>query len=213
MVKQIAFLMRPTRIILTLVALMCLLALAEAQHSGGGGHSAGGHFGGGHSSGRHSGGSRTGGWHSGWLHVGFGNRARRRGGRPGTVDTPRHLLPELAKGATPVRAAPWASIQPAPQRPLWFPVLFHLALSGIAFSFLLGFAVVPVYSSAAFRVFGHRVASSTVSLRFVSSSQLCRCFSSPPVLILLLLGLAFAATLSVSMMTSILQAQCSRETP
>jgi len=55
MAKRIAFLVRPTRIILTLVALMCLLAPAEAQHGGGGGHSAGGHFGGGHSSGRHSG--------------------------------------------------------------------------------------------------------------------------------------------------------------
>jgi hypothetical protein len=60
MAKQIAFLVRPTRIILTLVALMCLLAPAEAQHDGGGGHSAGGHFGSGHSSGRHSGGERLG---------------------------------------------------------------------------------------------------------------------------------------------------------
>src|SRR6266849_3980428 len=123
MAKRIAFLVRPTRIILTLVALLCLLAPAEAQHGGGGGHSAGGHFGGGHSSGRHSGGSRSGGSHSGWLHLGFGNRAGRRASRRGTLDTPRHLVPELVNGATAVRAGPLASIQPAPQRSVWCAVV------------------------------------------------------------------------------------------
>jgi hypothetical protein len=153
MAKQIAFLVRPTRIILTLVALMCLLAPAEAQHGGGGGHSAGGHFGSGHSSGRHSGGSGSGASHSGWLHLGFGNRAGRRAGRLGTVDTPRHLVPELVKGATPVRAAPWASIQPAPQRSLWFPVLFPPRFVGNSFSFSSRFRRRPSFLFGRFPCF------------------------------------------------------------
>jgi hypothetical protein len=153
MAKQIAFLVQPTCIILTLVALMCLLTPAEAQHGGGGGHSAGGHFGGGHSSGRHSGGSRSGGLHSGWLHLGFGNRAGRRAGRRGTVDTPRHLVPELVKGATPVRAAPWASIQPVPQRSLWFPVLFPPRFVGNSFFFSSRFGRRPSFLFGRFPCF------------------------------------------------------------
>ena len=43
----------------------------------------------------------------------FGNRAGRRAGRLGTVDTPRHLVPEPVKGATPVRAAPSMGSKPS----------------------------------------------------------------------------------------------------
>jgi hypothetical protein len=153
MAKQIAFLVRPTRIILTLVAVMCLLAPAEAQHGGGSGHSAGGHFGGGHSSGRHSGGSRSGGSHSGWLHLGFGNRAGRRAGRLGAVDTPRHLMPEPVKGATPVRAAPWASIPPVPQRSFWFPVRFPPHFVGNSFFFSSRFRRRPSFLFGRFPCF------------------------------------------------------------
>jgi hypothetical protein len=61
MANRLAFLVRPKRIILILLAVMCLPVPVEAQHGGGGGHSAGGHFGGGHSSGRHTGGAARGG--------------------------------------------------------------------------------------------------------------------------------------------------------
>jgi hypothetical protein len=137
MAKRIAFLARPTRIIQVLLAAMCLLAPGEAQHGGGGGHSAGGHVGGGHSSGSHTGGGRTGGSHSGWLRLGFGNRAARRAGlgTVGTPDTSRHLPPDLVKGATPVRAASLVSIQPAPPRSLRFPVFFAPRFVGSSFFF------------------------------------------------------------------------------
>jgi hypothetical protein len=53
----------------------------------------------------------------------------------GTPDTSRHLLPDLVKGATPVRAAPWVSIQPVPPRPLRFPVFFPPRFVGNSFFF------------------------------------------------------------------------------
>jgi len=97
MANRIAFLVRLTRIILALVAALCLVAPVEAQHGGGGGHTAGGHFGGGHSSGGHTGGARTGGWHSSWLHLGSGNRAARHAGRLGTLGPPGCIAPPAAR--------------------------------------------------------------------------------------------------------------------
>ena len=161
MANRLAFLVRPKRIILILLGVMCLLVPVEAQHGGGGGHSAGGHFGSGHSSGRQTGGGRTGGRHLGWLHFGFGNRSARRAGGLGAVAAPdaSRQPPELVRRTTPVRAVPSASIQRVPPRP--FPVLFQLALPATAFSFLLSFVITPGFSSAVFGVFRHPVASST----------------------------------------------------
>jgi hypothetical protein len=48
---------------------------------------------------------------------------------------------------------------------------------------LLSFAIITVFSSAAFPVFTHRGASSTASPKYVSSGQLGRWFSSQQVLI------------------------------
>jgi hypothetical protein len=74
-----AFLVRSPRMLPTLLAMLCLVAAAEAQHGGGGGHSGGGHFGGGHYSGGHSSakhadGSQSSG-HFRWLRFGFGRHA------------------------------------------------------------------------------------------------------------------------------------------
>jgi hypothetical protein len=74
------FLLRAMRtVVILLSASLCLIALAQAQHGGGGGgHFGGGHFGGGHfghgghSSHAHSTGVHAGVHHWGWLH--FGSR-------------------------------------------------------------------------------------------------------------------------------------------
>jgi hypothetical protein len=69
------------------------------------------------------------------------------------VDTPRHLVPELVKGATPVRAAPWASTQPVPQRSLWFPVLFPPRFVGNSFFFSSRFGRRPSFLFGRFPCF------------------------------------------------------------
>src|ERR1700693_4872686 len=78
MATRTAFLVRSLRILPILLSVICLLAPAEAQHGGRGGHSGGGHFGGGHSSGRHSGGGHAG--HFGWLHFWSGKHPPRHAG-------------------------------------------------------------------------------------------------------------------------------------
>ena len=134
MANRLAFLVRPKRIILILLAVMCQLVPVQAQHGGGGGHSGGGHFGGGHSSGRHTGGGNTGGRHLGWLHFGFGNRSARRAGGVGAVGSDASRQPlELVKGATPVRAVPLTSAQPV--LPRSFPVLFSARFASNSFFF------------------------------------------------------------------------------
>jgi hypothetical protein len=153
MANRLAFLARPKRIILILLTVMCLLLPVEAQHGGGGGHSAGGHFGGGHSSGRHMGGGRTGWRHLGWLHLGFGNRSARRAGGLGAVgasDASRQPL-ELVKGATPVRAVPSASTQPVPPRS--FPVSFPARFVGNSFFLSSRFRHHPRFFFGCFRRF------------------------------------------------------------
>src|SRR5713226_5575782 len=71
--KPTAFLAHHTRITLILVALLCFIAAAEAQHGGGGGHSGGGHSGGGHSSGSHAGTGHADGHCTGGHLFGFQN--------------------------------------------------------------------------------------------------------------------------------------------
>jgi hypothetical protein len=63
---------------LIVVCAISLVAPAEAQHGGGGGHGGGGHFGGGHYGG-HSGGHHAG-RHFGWLHFGFARHLGRKAG-------------------------------------------------------------------------------------------------------------------------------------
>ena len=93
MATRTAFLVRPPRILPILLSLIWLLALAEAQHGGGGGHSGGGHSGDGHSSGIHSGDGSHAGGHFGWLHFGFGKHSARHAGfgASSTADTSPHL--------------------------------------------------------------------------------------------------------------------------
>jgi hypothetical protein len=100
-----AFLARSRRILPMLLSLVCLLAPAQAQHGGGGGHSGGGHFGGGHSSGSHSRGSRTGG-HFGWLRFGFGKHSARHieSSASSTSNTSPVAPSRLRNISTPARA-------------------------------------------------------------------------------------------------------------
>jgi hypothetical protein len=109
------------RILPILLSVVCLLAPAQAQHGGGGGHSGGGHFGGGHSSGRHSGGSHAGG-HFGWLHFWSGRHSAWHAGfgASSTSDTspppPSHLWSPTV--------ASMPSIPRIPSTLLWSPPLF-----------------------------------------------------------------------------------------
>jgi hypothetical protein len=121
MATRTAFLVRSPRILPILLSVVCLLAPAQAQHGGGGGHSGGGHFGGGHSSGRHSGGTHAGG-HFGWLHFWSGRHSARRAGfgASSTSDTspppPSHLWnPTVAR---------MPSIPRIPSTLLWSPPPF-----------------------------------------------------------------------------------------
>jgi hypothetical protein len=121
MFTRTIFLVRPLRIVPILLCAICFLALAQAQHGGGGGHSGGGHFGGfgGHSSGSHSSASHARG-HFGWLHFGFGKHGARHAelGSSSVLDTPPHLASGVWNVTTPARVA---SIPPTL---LWSPRLF-----------------------------------------------------------------------------------------
>jgi len=123
MATRIAFLVRAPRILPILLSVICLLAPAEAQHGGGGGHSGGGHFGGGHSSGRQSGGSQGGG-HFGWLHFRSGKDSARRAGSEASSTT-SDILPHGPSHpwtfATPARTPSTLRI---PSTLLWSPPLF-----------------------------------------------------------------------------------------
>ena len=134
--KPTAFLKHQTRIGVILVALLCFVVLAEAQHGGGGGHS-GGHSGGGHSSPSgighpgtgHADGHGTGVHLFSWLHFRSRARVSRRAGVLDTSNTPnvsRHLPTRQAKGTTPVAALPLEYTRPIPLRPAWrlFPPPF-----------------------------------------------------------------------------------------
>jgi hypothetical protein len=104
-----------------LLASVCLVASAYAQHGGGGGHGGGfgGHFGGGHSGGHggrshagHSGNHHAG--HFGWLH--FGSRGRAKGGvRAANVSTPFFRgSPELGRGLAPRHPMPSTYLRTLP---------------------------------------------------------------------------------------------------
>jgi len=125
MATRTAFLVRLPRILPVLLSLICLLAPAEAQHGGGGGH-----FGGGHSSGRHSGGSHAGG-HFGWLHFWSGKHSARHAGSGAPSTTSSHsssyLPSHLWNIPTPARMS---SILRIPSTLLWSPPLFPLRPDG-----------------------------------------------------------------------------------
>ncbi len=120
MATRTAFLVRSPRILLILLSVICLLAPAEAQHGGGGGHSGGGHFGGGHSSSSHSGGSRAGG-QFGWLHFWSGRHSARHAGfGASSTSDPSPHLPSHVWNPTP---AHMPSIPRIPSTLLWSPPL------------------------------------------------------------------------------------------
>jgi hypothetical protein len=128
MATRTAFLLRSPRILPILLSVICLLAPAEAQHGGGGGHSGGGHFGGGRSSGRHSGGSHAGG-HFGWLHFWSGRYSARHAGfgASSPSDTSPHGPSQLWNIPTPARTPPILRIPPTL---LWSPPVFPLRPDG-----------------------------------------------------------------------------------
>ena len=128
MAARTASLVRSLGILPIFLSVICLLAPAEAQHGGGGGHSGGGHFGGGHSSGRHSGGSRTGG-HFGWLHFGRGKQPAGHAGLEASSasDTSSHLPSDLRNVAAPARRPSNLRIPPTL---LWSPPPFPPRPSG-----------------------------------------------------------------------------------
>ncbi len=138
MATRIAFLVRSPRILPVMLSVICLLASAEAQHGGGGGHSGGGHFGsghssGGHSSGGHSGKSKTGG-HFGWLRSAFGKHSDRDVGSASSSASdissraPAHLwnVPTSAWRPSGMRL---------PSTLLWSPTPYSLSTNGqVSFS-------------------------------------------------------------------------------
>ena len=125
MATRTAFLVRLPLIFPIFLSLICLLAPAEAQHGGGGGHSGGGHFGGGHSSGRHSGGSNAGG-HFGWLHFWSGKHTARHAGSgaSSTSSDSSSYLPSHLRNFAP--ASRMSSILRIPSTLLWSPPLFPI---------------------------------------------------------------------------------------
>ena len=139
--KPTAFLAHQTRITLILIAILCFVAAAEAQHGGGGGHSGGGHSGGGHSSVSHAGtghadGHHTGGHSFGWLHFGSRTRVSRGAGvlDSNAPNASRHLPTRQASGTTPIAAVPLAYTRPIPLRPAWRSFPLDFASNGLLLS-------------------------------------------------------------------------------
>lgn len=138
MAIRIAFLVRSPRILPIVLSVICLLAPAEAQHGGGGGHSGGGHFGsghssGGHSSGGHSGKSKTGG-HFGWLRSAFGKHSDRD---VGSASSSASNI--SSRGPAHLWNVPTSALRPSsmrlPSTLLWSPTPYSLSTKGqVSFS-------------------------------------------------------------------------------
>jgi hypothetical protein len=125
MATRIAFLVRWPRILPIVLSVICLLAPAEAQRGGGGGHSggghfAGGHFGGGHASSRHSSGSHGGG-HFGWLHFWSGKQSARDAGSGASSISDISPHGPSRNFATPARTSSFSRV---PSTLLWSPPQF-----------------------------------------------------------------------------------------